>query len=161
MRDCNQTANILSNLNSVITIPEFIAILISIVSAIFALWSWNESKKANAISIHPKQLEVYDAFNELIMYVSINGTRLELEEVAKFYKFSQKAEFYFDKKFANQLNEYFEVCRKLAHLNRKYLRDYNEDEKVKRVHQEQDVLFDIEIELSNKIKKEFKYILKI
>ena len=53
---------------------EWLAISISIISAFFAGWSWKESKKANSISKHPMQLEIYDAFNELVIYVNIHGT---------------------------------------------------------------------------------------
>jgi len=140
---------------------EWLAISISIISAFFAGWSWKESKKANSISKHPMQLKIYDAFNELTFYVSINGMSLEMQEVAKFYKFSQKSEFYFDKSFAKQLKRYFDICRKLADLNRKSLRDQEDDEKIEQIEREQDILFDKEIQLSKEIEEKFKSILKL
>ncbi len=140
---------------------EWLAISISIISAVFALWSWNESKKANSISKHPMQLEIYDAFNELIIYVNIHGMSLEMQDIAKFYKFSQKSEFYFDKKFAIQINEYFDICWKLSDLNRKFLRDQEDDKKIEQIEKEQDILFDKEVQLSKKIQEKFKSILKL
>ena len=140
---------------------EYFAIGISFVSAIFALWSWNESKKANSISKHPMQLEIYDAFNELSIYVNIHGMSLEMQDIAKFYKFSQKSDFYFDEKFATQINEYFDICWKLADLNRKSLRDQKDDKKIEQIEKEQDILFDKEIQLSKEIEEKFKDILKI
>ena len=162
MNDTNQTVDNISILASV-TNPEWVAIVISIISAVFAIWSWREAKKANKISIHPKQIEIYDAFNELILYVEQEGMSLKAEEVAKFYKISQNVVFYFDEIFAKQLNRYFDVCWELADLNRKYLRDINQskDTVLKGIEEEQDMLFDEEIRLSNEIKAKFKSVLKL
>lgn len=160
--DINQTIDKISVLQSV-TNPEWIAIAISIVSAIFAYRSWQESKKANNISKHPMQLEVYDAFNRLVIYVQTEGVSLELLEVSKFYVSSQKSELYFDKNFSEQIKKYFEVCRKLADLNRRYWRDRekNKDIEVEKIYQEQNVLLDKEIMLSKEIEKKFKKVLKL
>ncbi len=62
---------------------EWIAISISIISTFFAIWSWKESKKANSISKYPMQLEIYDAYNELLIYVNIHGKLPEVGSVTK------------------------------------------------------------------------------
>lgn len=148
---------------SSITNPEWIAIFISIISIIIALWSLKESKKANKISIHPKQIEIFNAYNELKMHADQEGMSLKVEEVAKFYKISQISEFYFDEVFAKQLNRYYDICWKLADLNRRYLRDIekNKEKELKKIEEEQDVLFEEEIKLSNEIKTKFKSVLKL
>lgn len=140
---------------------EYFAIGISIISALFAFWSWLEARKANTISKHPMQIEIYDAFNELFLYMNINGTSLEMQNIAKFYKFSEKSEFYFDNKFAIQINEYFNLCRELSDLNRKYLRDKDDDEKIDKITQEQDILLNKEQQYAKEIQKKFKNILKV
>ncbi len=72
-----------------ITKPESIAIFVSIASALFAFYTWRESKQANSISKHPMQLEIYDAYNDLVLHTKINGLGLNQAEVAKFYKYSK------------------------------------------------------------------------
>ncbi len=162
MNDLNQTIEIASILSSV-TNPEWVAIGISIVSAFFAWLSWIESKKANRISIHPKQIEINDAFNELMMYANQVGIFFKAEEVAKFYKTSEIVGFYFDEVFAKQLKRYYDICWKLADLNRRHLRDRekNKEKELKEIEEEQDVLLDEEIRLSNEIKAKFKSVLKL
>ncbi len=162
MNDVNITIDKISFLSSV-TNPEWVAIFISIISLLFAFWSWQESRKANKISIHPNQIEIYDAFNELMMHSDEEGMSLRAEKVAKFYKTSQIVEFYFDEVFAKQLNRYYDICWKLADLNRRHLRDRekNKEKELKEIEEEQDVLFDEEIRLSNEIEAKFKSILKL
>lgn len=162
MNDLNQTID-KTNILSSITNPEWIAITISIVSAIFAFCSWQESKKANKISKNPMQLEVYDEFNRLVMYVHMEGMSLKLIEVSKFYVYSQKAELYFDKDFAEQIKEYYEICRKLADLDRRYWRDRNKatDKEINLIYEEQDILANKQNWFAKKIEKKFKKVLKI
>lgn len=162
MNDVNITIDKISFLSS-ITNPEWVAIVISIISLLFAFWSWQESKKANKISIHSRQLEIYNTFNKLMMHSNQEGMSLKAEEVAKFYKTSQIVEFYFDKVFAKQLIRYYDICWKLADLNRRHLRDRekNKGKELKEIEDEQDILFDEEIKLSNEIKAKFKSVLNI
>lgn len=162
MNDLNQTIESVSILSSV-TNPEWVAIGISIVSAFYAWRSWIESKKANKISIHPKQIEIFNAFNELKMHADQEGMSLKMKEVVKFSKISQTVEIYFNKVFAKQLKRYYDVCWKLADLNSRLLRDRekNKEKEVKQIEEEQKILFDKEIKLSNEIKAKFKNVLKL
>ena len=152
---------IINNFSTINISSKWIAIGISCILVILGAWRLIEQRKANTISKHPKQLEIYNAFNELTFYVNTNGVWLEAHEIAKFNQVFQKSEFYFDKSFAIQLNEYFDICWKLSDLNRKSLRDQEDDKKMEQIEKEQDVLFGKERQLSKKIEEKFKSILKI
>ena len=154
----NEIINKFSSINISL---EWIAIGISCILVILGVWRLIAQIKANAISKHPKQLEVYNAFGELAFYVNTNGLGLDMHEIAKFNQVLKKSDFYFDKKFAIQLNEYFDICWDLADLNRKSLRDQKDDKKMGQIEKEQDILFDKEIQLSKEIEENFKSILKI
>ena len=140
---------------------EILTISISSIAIIISLWSLKESKKANSISIHPMQLEIYDAFNGLKIQIYLHGIELDLLEVSKFYTFSQKSQFYFNKPFSNEIKRYFNICRELADLNRRYKRDTQQEKSTKQIEQRQDILSDEETSLSEIIEKNFNTILKI
>lgn len=128
---------------------EIVAILISLLSAIYARWSWNETKKANYISIHPNKMEIYDAYNDLVSYMKTAGIEVDIREVAKFYRYLEKSEFFFDNEIVNKLKAYFEICFELARLSR-----YCPPDKLEKVSERQD-------NLENEIIVMLKKVLKV
>lgn len=146
-----------------ITKPEWIAIFVSIASALFTFYTWRESKQANSISKHPMQLEIYDAYNDLVLHTKINGLGLNQAEVAKFYRYLKKAKFYFNKDFSNQIEHYFKICAELANLNRRYIRDIGKgnNELINNIEIEQDKLDDEMMRLEENIENNFIKVLKI
>jgi hypothetical protein len=93
------------------------AILVAALSSVYARWAWSESHKANQISLHAHKKSIYDAFFELKMHMVQKARFAETEHVQKFYYGARNARFYFDKKIADKLRDYYEQCFYIAELN--------------------------------------------
>lgn len=96
----------------------FTAVLVASLSALYARWAWSEAKKANKISMHGHKKEIYDAFYDLKMHMEQNADLAEQKNISKFYYGSRNARFYFCKKIADKLKDYFEQCFYIADLNK-------------------------------------------
>jgi len=90
------------------------SISVSILSAVFAFYTWRETKRANALNSHADQKAVHDAFFELKMHMQLNGVFAKKEDVAKFYYPARNAKLYFSKKIAADLEKYFDICLSVA-----------------------------------------------
>jgi hypothetical protein len=97
-----------------------LALLIAGLSALYARWSWRETRKANQISLHTHKKEIYDAFFELKMHMTQKAESAELGDVSKFYYPSRNAKIYFPSKLSKDIEKYFEACFWIAHKNREY-----------------------------------------
>ena len=167
MNDINQSLGQINSLHSLV-ISEFaigwIAILISIVSVIFAFRSYIESKKANRISIHPIQIEIYDAFNDLHINFRTNKIFTDINKSTEFYKFTEKSEFYFDETLSKQLRGYFDIYRRLFILKSRYNANIDVSDKsgvIKSIFEDVDKLLYEEELLYEQIKEPFRNVLKI
>jgi len=162
MNDTNQIFQKINDLYS-ITSSEWIAVIsviLALGSAIFAYRSWLESKKANRISIHPIQIEIYDAFNDLHINFCTKKIFTDTKKSAGFYKLSEKAEFYFDETISKLLREYFDIYRELFILQVRYNKNID-DEIRKAVFEDVDKLLNKEELLYSQIKENFRTVLKI
>lgn len=92
------------------TAMAFIALLVSILSAIYTRRSWKEAKKANSITFYPHQKEIYDAFKAINAHMVQYGVSAKLEEVSKFYNSSENAHLYFDGHLAGLIKEFQNAC---------------------------------------------------
>ncbi|MHA2879627.1 hypothetical protein ACXZ7R_24975 [Vibrio campbellii] len=95
------------------------SLVVAALSAVYARWAWSEAKKANEISLHTHQKEIYDAFFELKMHMTQKWDSAEVSSVSKFYYPSKNAVFYFDKVLADEISKYFTVCFRIADRNRR------------------------------------------
>jgi hypothetical protein len=97
-----------------------LAMLVSGLSALYARWSWSETKKANRISLLSYQREIYDAFFELKMHMVQKAEFAELSEVSKFYYQPRNAKIYLPSALATDIQNYFDACFWVADTNRKF-----------------------------------------
>lgn len=137
------------------------ALLVSLLSALYSRWVWSEQKKANDIAVHNRKLEIYKSFESLRFALLQHGTSVPLEEVAKFYPYSRDAEFYFSPDVHQKLEEYGEICFKLAILNRERNRGEYSREGMDRCSAERSDLLDFEIKLSEELNKALRKALNL
>lgn len=96
------------------TYYELIALLIALLSALYARWAATEAKKANRISLHQYRKDIYDAFVHLRMHMTQYADQAAISEVNKFYHPSRNAQFYFDRELAREIEQYFDLCFGIA-----------------------------------------------
>ena len=131
-----------------------IALLVSMLSALYTRWTWNEAKHANAIALHNNQMKIYKSFTALKFAMIQESLGISGYKVAQFYDSSQDAKFYFNDYISQKVEQYFNICFKLSKLNDKLDREMkkqNNDEKIEIIYKEQDLLQDKEMELSLEI----------
>lgn len=97
---------------------EAIALLIALLSALYARWAATEAKKANRISLLQYRTEIYDAFKALAMHMIQHADQAMHSEVTKFYHPSRNAKFYFDSELAKEIERYYDLCFAIADQNR-------------------------------------------
>lgn len=105
-----------------ITISDVIAtlaFLISALSALYARWSWKESKKANLISLREDKVQIYDAFFALKMHMTQKAEFADKAEVTKFFYYSLNAKKYLPNDLSNDVEKYFETCFWIADTHRR------------------------------------------
>ncbi|WP_368165615.1 hypothetical protein [Aeromonas sp. R9-1] len=93
---------------------EALALLIALLSALYARWAVKEAKRANHISLHQYRKDIYDAFRHLTMHMTQHADQAVLSEVNKFYHPSRNAKFYFDSELAKEIERYFDLCFNIA-----------------------------------------------
>jgi len=140
---------------------EEIAIVISIVSLALALWSRRVAEKANSITKHHYQLEIYDVFFNLRSYTDHSGAKLNSNEIQKYKYLLKNTRFYFDNKFDIQLNNYCQNCYMYAVLHMRYLENSRNEEDMENILNKQDLLESERIKLTVIIEKQFNTYLKI
>lgn len=94
------------------------ALVVSIAAAYFAKKASESADKANYISLHAHQKEIYDAFFELKMHITSKAAFSELQAVSKFYYPALNAKFYFSKEISVQFQKFFNLCHEVADLAR-------------------------------------------
>lgn len=103
---------------SITDLLSFAAILVASLSALYARWAWSEAHKANELTLHKHQKEIYDSFFSLKGHMTQKWDEADISEVAKFYYPAKNAAFYFDKKMAAEIYSYFQACFDIADRNR-------------------------------------------
>ncbi len=106
-----------------LTMTDVIAIismLVSGLSALYAGWSWNESRKANEISLLGHRKEIYNAFFELKMHMVSKRMYAEASEVSKFYYQKRNAQIYLPVALALKIGKYFDACFEIAEIHKKF-----------------------------------------
>ncbi|MBQ4878260.1 hypothetical protein J8M21_13695 [Pseudoalteromonas luteoviolacea] len=99
---------------SITDLLSFAAILVASLSALYARWAWSEARKANELTLHQHQKEIYDSFFALKGHMSQKWDGADISEVAKFYYPAKNAAFYFEKKIAAEIYSYFQACFDIA-----------------------------------------------
>ena len=132
-----------------------LALLVAVLSALYARRSWRDSRKSNEISLLAHKKEIYDAFFELKMHMNQKVEFAEMGEVSKFYYPSRNAKIYFPSDLAEDIEKYFEACFWVADIHRKYGGTSTESSNECKRH------IDTEIELAPKIEKRIINLLKI
>lgn len=101
-----------------IDVMDFLAILIAILSALYARWASSEAKRANEISLSAQRKEIYDAFFDLKMHMQQKAEDADAVEVSKFYRPSKNAKFFFKKDLAEKISRYFDACFSIGDIHR-------------------------------------------
>lgn len=96
-----------------------LALLVAGLSALYARWSWRETKRANQISLLEQKKEIYDAFFELKMHMVQKSQFAEQSEVSKFYYHSKNSKIYLPSGLAEDIEKYFDACFWIADIHRK------------------------------------------
>lgn len=104
---------------SVSDVIAIVAALVAGLSALYARWSWHETKRANKISLLQHQKEIWDAFFELKMHMTQKAKFAELKEVSKFYYHARNAKIYFPRDLSEQIEKYYEACFWISDIHRK------------------------------------------
>ena len=97
---------------------SFAAILVASLSALYTRWAWSEAHKANELTLHQHQKEIYDSFFSLKAHMTQQWDGADISEVAKFYYPVKNAAFYFEIKIATEIYSYFQACFNIADNNR-------------------------------------------
>jgi len=111
----------MDNYQITFTLSETIAIiaaLITLLSALYARWSWKQAKRSNEINTLQHKIDIYDAYHSLKMYMTQKAEFAEIEEVTKFYYPLRSAEYYLPKIYSN-IKIFQESCLAVARINRK------------------------------------------
>lgn len=139
---------------------EEIAIFISVVSLVLAYWSRKIAEKANNITRHHYQLEIYDVFLELRSYIE-NTLNLNSNEIQKYKYLFRNTKFYFDNEFVINLEKYYQNCFSFAVLDRRCKENLRNGEAVEEIRHKQDSLEKERDQLLTDIEKQFNKDLKI
>lgn len=132
----------------------FLCFLCAGLAALYARWAWGEARRANELSVHSNRMNIYRALHNLRFSVQAYGVTIELKHVSAFYHPAREARFYFSKAETSQkLSEYFDVCFDLAECTRKLRRPNLLDIDIKRIHDKQDELSDLEQSLFREAEK--------
>jgi hypothetical protein len=132
-----------------------LALLVAGLSALYARWSWSETKKSNQISLLGHKKEIYDTFFELKMHMTQKAEFAELGEVSKFYYSSKNANIYLPSDLARDVEKYFDACFWIADTHRRYGGISNESnaECKQHIESEKDLAPKIERELLKLLRK--------
>ncbi len=98
----------------------FLALVVAVLSALFAYWSWHEARRANQISLLGHKKEIYEAFFKLKMHMIQKAQLAEPGEVCKFYHSSKNAQIYLPSDLAKNMEKYFDACLEIANIHEKY-----------------------------------------
>lgn len=86
-------------------------------SAIYARWQANATKRANEISLHQDRLSVYRGALRFASHVAARGTHVKEGEVWLFRESVDSSEFYYSASIPKDLAEVFEKTLRLLTLN--------------------------------------------
>lgn len=96
-----------------------LAMLVAGLSALYARWSWRETRRANQISLLGHKKEIYDAFFALKMHMTQKAEFAEMKEVSKFYYPAKNANIYLPNKLAKNIDTYFDACFWIADIHQR------------------------------------------
>lgn len=97
-----------------------IALLMSVLSAVYARWSWCEAKKANQIALRGDMKKIYDAFFHLRMHMMQKAEFADQGEVSKFYYTAQTVGCTLSDSISADIKKYFDACFWIAEIHKKY-----------------------------------------
>lgn len=99
-------------------LANVIAVLVSIVAAVFAWKSAGEAKIANRISIHEYQKRLFEAFSATHQYLIAKGTSAEHSELLHFGPHVKTASIYVTQEISDQIEQFYDACLYLDGLQR-------------------------------------------
>lgn len=94
-----------------------VAMLFSALSALYARWTWEQSKRANEISLYSDRNAVLSAFFELKKHMVQKGSFADKSEVIKFYYPLLTSQKIFPTHIAKWIREYYDACFWVAESN--------------------------------------------
>lgn len=96
-----------------------IALLVSVLSALYARWSGIEAKRSNEFARADNKKQIYDAFFELKMHMTQKAEMADAAEVSKFFYHRKNSHLYLSDDLANKISKYHEACFWIANINRR------------------------------------------
>lgn len=98
------------------SVLAIVAILISLLSAIYARTVSSEARRSNEIALLGHRKAILDAFVDLKMHMEQRAQGAELEQVTKFYLWSRNSKIYFMGDLSEKILKYYGDCFKVADL---------------------------------------------
>ncbi|MBO7924571.1 hypothetical protein C7Y69_16300 [Alteromonas sp. KS69] len=125
------------------------AILVSILSAVYARYSVSESKRANSIALLAERKQIFKDFYSLKSHMVAFGNSAKMKEVVKFNTSMQGAKLLLPQSLADELDTYFKICFDMARVYEKSKGFISE------IEEEAFDLAEKEIEFGNRLEKRF------
>ncbi|MDV5168815.1 hypothetical protein [Photobacterium rosenbergii] len=97
---------------------SIISLVVAGLASLYSRWAWSEAKRANALSLHKHQKDIYDSFLELKMHMAQYSDTADISSVSKFYYPSRNAKFYYERSIFEDLEKYYNLCFHIADKNR-------------------------------------------
>ena len=94
---------------------SLLALLISLLSAVYARRSVSQAKRANLIALHDRKLEVLNAFKQFRTALHINGQDFEIADLFPLLNAPEKAKLYFMPALVTELKQYSAAGYELLH----------------------------------------------
>jgi len=100
---------------------SIVAVLVSVLSAIYAHRTASQARRANRIALYPAQNEIFRAFREVGGSLTSHGVEIPKTVVLHFYKHIEDSKFVFssDPQVHNELEAFYRGLDELIELQRR------------------------------------------
>ena len=93
---------------------SWLAILISLISVLYARHTVKEAKRSNEIAIHNECLKIFKGILQLRGELIGRGVEIKDEDLIKYYGHVQLSEFYYPKDIYKQIEDYYNTTWKIV-----------------------------------------------
>lgn len=94
------------------------ALGVAVLSALYARWTAQHARQANAINLFERRQAIYDALLQLRMHMAQKSHLAEAEEVRKFYQNSNRARTCLPYALSRKITAYHDACFEIAQIHR-------------------------------------------
>lgn len=138
---------------------SIIALLIAILSAVYARWSAREAKQANRISTHQHKLEILNSFNQFCTALATHSENFDKEYFNSLMYASYRVKLYFKKATVSDFALYSDTAHDLIILRNRIAGNQENDlpipqAKFDEMYQKLDLCRQLEPDLLKKLESE-------